>query len=950
MVDEKTVLFPSFRLANHTLKEDSAICSIGDSSHNAMFPAIGTNYTTPWAFVASEWELWGDGRSLIGDTDRILAVFSLLEKHGLEVSMGTAMQIARLVKNGYSALLDAENKNDSELSATEKAIMSLVADYSEFLDKWDYAELTEAMGAIEPYVRFSSVFVDANCILEEPYRAFFGKCEVIGASATDTIDDFSSSIDISIFRAEGTSAIEKMIFDECEKSLLDDGFKRIAIVSQYPTDQFDALAPNLCKLGIKCTKMDSQSFSKTVFGRFFLGVCRLLALAGEYGLSRFVEVEAFDWVSVASDISMNPYCAIAPFDRGCLSTRTTKSEKSNLSAKDLNGVWRADRTATVENGVMDLREVSASFARIESLFSGDANPFASIEAFERIARATFDDSQATLEIGAIQNVLSLMDSIAKFHLPSFYVPLIMQYMAANDVETFASEAFADKNGEDDAPEVVFISKAAVQNMPAAYFDEVVFSDVSDGFLNAKSRIDSTETIAKKFGLPTYDSTMQKARLSFAAALNSCKSKFVCVFPAHDVNSEESFTSFCFDELVDGLFDGKFSPKDVVSGHLEGKAVLDNGRTIEFRQMGEEKMQETVAQMFYAPKSFVKLPNVIRGKLYDLSLLDFLNHSTDPNGRTLPLISPSAIEKYLACPYQWFLDYGIKPTGLDEEFSNLERGSFAHELLRQFYDAWMKNHGSASFENDDFESVKSLYTEIAMKLLESQKGLEPNGGRYVPATLIETEEAMKLLESVLESIFYLNQLPNQFDLVASEYSISPFDESPVNVAYSDFFINGKADRVDASKDDGSFYVLDYKGSLKNHDAGLDCFKMTEDDKGNACLDPQVLPEHVQVLVYASVIAKLEKFGKLAEGAFYTSYRPKPKDPLIVGSYYSLAKELALLSNDASSVYIPFSEFLDLVERAVGIRLAAMKENDISERPANEAACKYCDYLDCERRLA
>lgn len=955
MVENKTILFSSFRQANTALKQAASFCKISKGASESISPSIGSLFTTPWSFIASEWELWGDGRELIGDTERILGILTLLEKYKLDVSMGTAMQIASLVKRGYTTLLRAENMHGEGFTETENSIVSLVKDYSEFLKKWDFAELTEAMDAIKPHIQFSNVLIDANCILEDPFKTFFESCEIAGNTSGDFVIDLDPSIDLEILRAEGTSAVEKMVYDECEQSVLENGFKKIAIVGQDPSSQFEALSQDFCELGFKCTKIDSLGFSKTFFGRFLLGVCRLLALSDDYGLSRTIEVEAFDWVSVATDIAMNPYSAIAPFDKECLYSKTVEFKTHNLNAKDMNSIWRADRTTTVENAIKDLHEISPSFTRIKSLFSGTGDPFASIGAFERIARAVFDESKVQLEINAIQDVLSTMESIAKFNLPAFYVPLIVQAMATNDIETFVADTRLDNSDALeisqvlDVPEIIFLSKSAIQTMPAGTFDEVIFSDVSDAFLNAKSHIDSTAHIAEKLGLPTHDSTMEKNRHVFAAALNASGKKFVCVFPAHDKNSQDSFTSFCFDEMIDGLFDGKIGPQDVVRGEIDQKSNNTN-QAISFNKMGEEKAQETLGRMFTPPETVEAFALVERGKLEDLSLLDFMNCSPNHSGSTLPVISPSSVETYLACPYKWFIDYVIKPSNLDESFSHIERGTFAHELLRQFYDAWKEVHGNTFFDENESSEVAALYTGIAKNLLESQTNLAPNSGRFVPSNLIELEEASKVIESTLESIFRLNALPKSFELAASEYSISPYGENPSYVEYADFFINGKVDRIDSCKTNGEFYVLDYKGSLKGHNAGLDSFELMNGEDGQSSLNPHVLPEHVQVLIYASVLSKLGVFGEQAKGAFYTSYRPKSNDPLMVGSYESLAKELGALSNKASSVGISFEDFLSLVEDALRVRLNELKISDIQENPASDSACKYCDYIECERRLA
>ena len=48
-----------------------------------------------------------------------------------------------------------------------------------------------------------------------------------------------------------------------------------------------------------------------------------------------------------------------------------------------------------------------------------------------------------------------------------------------------------------------------------------------------------------------------------------------------------------------------------------------------------------------------------------------------------MLSPSAIEAYLACPYRWFVERRLRPEPLDECFGAAEKGTFAHGLREAF---------------------------------------------------------------------------------------------------------------------------------------------------------------------------------------------------------------------------------------------------------------------------
>ena len=56
------------------------------------------------------------------------------------------------------------------------------------------------------------------------------------------------------------------------------------------------------------------------------------------------------------------------------------------------------------------------------------------------------------------------------------------------------------------------------------------------------------------------------------------------------------------------------------------------------------------------------------------------------GRSLPVLSASAIEAYLQCPYSWFIGRKVRIDGLDEGFGPVEKGTFAHGVYASLFEA------------------------------------------------------------------------------------------------------------------------------------------------------------------------------------------------------------------------------------------------------------------------
>lgn len=53
------------------------------------------------------------------------------------------------------------------------------------------------------------------------------------------------------------------------------------------------------------------------------------------------------------------------------------------------------------------------------------------------------------------------------------------------------------------------------------------------------------------------------------------------------------------------------------------------------------------------------------------------------------LSPSQFERYLSCPYRWYLDYSLRPREVDVIIGPRETGSISHALLKAFYDQWIQ---------------------------------------------------------------------------------------------------------------------------------------------------------------------------------------------------------------------------------------------------------------------
>lgn len=953
LIEPKTIIYPSFRLANDALKKYASAFACSSQKDNAhILPTLGIERTTPHAFVQSEWELWGDGRQILSDIVRCVLVLKLIDKYDLDTSIGTARQISDLIKKNFSDLVNLGENHLASLSYAQRCVVELIKEYSSLISECGYVELTEAIDLIKPHIQRSKIYLHSRCILDEPYRSAFAGCnnQEVSVAGHESVFGIDESIDLSFFRAEGTSAIDKMIYDEAVRVAPTEDIKKIAVIGQKAGQLFESLHEKLCALGYKCTKVASLPFAKTSFGRFFMASCKLLALAGKFELDKYIQTESLDWRSVASDIALSPYSSISEFDKKALNRKVSSKLDCVLCASDLNTVWRQDRTLSAETAVEDLKGLSASFSEIESLFLGEEEHKGFASLFEKAARTRFYGHEADLETRALFLFLSVLEYIEKFHLEINLAPSIAQLLIIDDEYSLVLKQERSKDAGEAFKEVTFTTFSLAKSIPEGFFDEVILSDVSDEALNAKTKIDSTASLAEKLGFQRTETTMEEVRTSFLSAVKSCAKSLVMIFPSHNKAAEETFTSFCLDEFVEEVLGSGTTSYDLVSGKAAIQSVEVGKRQFRFLVQGEEDVQQCFGRQFSGASSSALVQKVSRGNLCELSLADYLKHAKKDDGRTLLFISPSAIEDYIDCPYKWFLNRVIRPEAIDEGFSALEAGTFAHALLKRFYDAVMEKFKTVHFNANDKDEVNLLFQNIAQMLLREQADEDPASGRYVPVSNIEKNEASKFLSQILESINLLVGLPYGFNLAATEFEIGPYSKDPRLVEYAGFFLNGKIDRIDSSKTDDAFYVLDYKGSLTGKACGLGEFQIQRDDFGNKSFDPNVLPKHLQTIIYTSAVLELGVFGMNALGALYTSYKPKGEESLVEGSYSSACSSLDAISNKKSRVDISFGEFLGLVEDALASRLSYLKNGVISLSPSSKDSCKYCLYEGCKRRLS
>ncbi len=946
---ETYVLHANRALANFA-KVGSA-CAAFDSPEGGARACLGTQHATAADLAVSQWGLWGDGRAIVGDMHRLIEVYRLLEPHGLQPSVGTARQVASFLKRHLYSLEKAEF-DAFGLTEKEKAVCSLAAEYSRFLDESQLIELCQALPAIRDKVARLDVHAAGPLLLDEPLAGFY---EGLLGEGFDRVDagccdgGAKAAPELVLLEPEGATAVGKMVFDEAKASIAERGMSDVAIASSRPLDDYMAMAPALREAGAVCAFEASVPFQQTSFGRFFVSGCKLLAMAGFFGVKDVLEVTDEGWIDVATDVALSPYAGIAPFDSALLPSLRGDGRARAMGREDMNSVWRANRLLGANDAVSDLSAMSAAFQGFQVLFSLEGDPFAVLERFRADARRLHRGHRAMVEEAAVDAATDLLRAASDLRCPTSYMAL---FPACASLRVSAVDDAEEGTGrEGRKPFVMFVPIDGPSRMAPRSFDEVIACDVTDAYLNAREDAESTDGLAGQLGLRRLRRRMERSRAVFAASERAASERFACVLPLRDGESQESFASFAFDEFLERRFGGEI---DASQAKASARGAVPEGISAESASflesnvfgLGEERLVQGVGLQLSAPSTLLTLPKAERGRLTHLKLADFMRCGR-VGERALVSMSASAMEAYLDCPYKWFVERVVNPRRLDEEFGPLEAGNFAHGLLEGLYRGLASRFDAGRLRDVSPEDAYELFREASSAASKEQYASAPNEGRYVAATGVEALAAQRLVSCVWRSALLHRALPEDMRVVGMEYAIGSDDDGVAAAEYAGFALRGKVDRIDASEDGGAFAVIDYKGSIAGHAAGEDVVSFAPSEDGRD-IDPSSLPRHVQALVYAQALRRLGVFGGCCRGALYTSYKADSASGMVTGSYPAGDNALAAVSDPKSAVRMDFGDFLDMVERAVAARLDGVHASSIPLEPSYADACRHCSLSFCERR--
>lgn len=381
------------------------------------------------------------------------------------------------------------------------------------------------------------------------------------------------------------------------------------------------------------------------------------------------------------------------------------------------------------------------------------------------------------------------------------------------------------------------------------------------------------------------------RLLFAQSIAAAREHLTLSYCAADADGCESHRSPFLDELLDAYRDAEGNSKLGESyqmlAEVPGTYVGERGEREELRSLAY-RADASEPRIRAARRRLVEAP----------AKIDLPRALEECSQREV--FSASELETYLACPYRWFIERGLKPDGIDREFGAAEQGEFAHRLLATFY-RHLADEGisrlSPSTRDLSERVIAAAYDEVVDRIGPAASGREE----------FERRETLKWAYRITKEDAEILQgfIPRFVEW--------EFMEEPVDMG--GFLLRGRVDRIDVDSENRAV-ITDYKRSSGARAAEIE-------SKGK-----------IQLPLYMAAVStrlELEVIGGLYRGLRKKSTRGLVRKGEIEDS--------GITQRDA----LELGSFENIMETALELARAAadgIRRSHIARGPRTASACAGC----------
>ena len=852
--------------------------------------------------LADAWAISGDGRAPVTSQQRWAIVYTLLSSQDRIACTPGAVRLVGEFLQRYAGGLSRASRDALNIGEAEHALLSLSDSYDATLERMGLIELGEAACLLSDFDEGSRFVFDEPIDLPVEVERFFLERSAddalmervcaqlnLGRGAAPVLPEgVSANFSFPTGYEAVLSALRAEIAPERDEGMALSSHAACAVLTPRADELFEMVSSELCAAGAMVRLCSKVAFGRTAFGRALFA-------------ARDVVEGSTSWRLSAVDFAYSGF-----------------SGMTSGKARAFDQTLRADRLMTCADAAAYLETESPSFqwfavlsrsfdpeslARIERFMVDDARISARYLGQERGALHAYSlTAEGVMSVGGpYQVVLDLLDGAS---------------MTASCEVGDASRACAS---------VLIAPPSASDDFMEGEFDKVVVGDMSDIAYRVASNEGALDVLARKLGLVHDFDASGALRRRFARALRAARKEVSCVFSLRDAAGETAYPACFVDEFVSllpGFIDAQGYDEDLLGLPVE--------LALSAKRMGEDDLARCLGMSVEEPCGSAAYSRANRGQLMRSGILRGMKTVGEGQDEKV-VLSPSAIEAYLSCPYRWFAERRLRLTPLDEGFGAAEKGTFVHAAFAALFDE-LAERGVRRVGREELSLAHQVLDEVLDELQAHQP--ETEGTRLAALTRTEQLEVERLCDQIHTALDRMPLLPSQFSVLCHERAISVDD----GIDYAGARLIGRIDRVDIDEDARRFAVLDYKGSSAGYAAGVG-----EDDT----VDADNMPGKVQTLIYAQALRR-QLDGYSCAAALYLGYRARSNIEFAAGSFDEIAYDATSVARKASCVEMNFDRFLDHIEEALRPVVAQLTAGDIRCEPRTKDACAWCPYERCEGR--
>ena len=884
--------------------------------HANDFEYLGVKFTTPGLFLQDLFDISGVSGKLTDSAERLGILLGIYTSSDSEFenicSSGAIAFLTEFIENVGDWDAYIKRKDDIlggriEVSGLERDVYKLSDEYFKYLERT--GEFIEAAQFARRYAdlfkgKYDIELADKIDLKSYEYE-LFSKISVSEIEFESLeIEDAYKDINLDLNVMTGLRAQYKAISDEMSK--IDEGEKVLFVVN----DTLDAYEHVLAIANKKGIDAFITASANVCIGDTFIG--RAL-----YEYSDMASKK--DDINNIVDFSLSPYLGLDESVCFDIDKKLRGAELKN-----------SDEVLALIN-----KHAEFSLKNLTDFFDPNNNDkdlanrlilqLDKVNSLKRINKQ--------VETRAIDVISSIFENYSRV-CNVWDVSLVNAILDPSITASFSNVSDESKANEKNA-EITIASASNVVNLTQATFDRVVCFDTSELSYSIVEPRRSIDTTFESLNLHKMMSEYDKTRHAFTMLpqmLKGNNSNLTLYFLLRDAEETEISVSFPMQELISGRYPS-FDFEKITS------SLTNCG--INYRIYGEDDLLEAFGNVNKSSLGEGIEFNIDETGTYLFDkILDYIP-TKEINGEIYPILSPSQIEKYMQCPYKWFIENCISPYRIDKIFDNAFVGTFIHDTFKLVYDT-AKNDGFNRFYKGDDELIEKYVADAIQENIQEYLRNIDDLDKPNKSPRMENQDLSKLVRlagGMIGCIKQLSMFPDTMLVSEHESELS----SDLNTMFGGAIIKGRIDRVDIDKQNNTFCVVDYKSNTKSDYSLSDCLIRCDDDF--------VIPKHVQVYIYASCIAQTfanEGLDVKPSAAVYASYKSKSIDSErvcgVVTDVFATAETYPATDRKNISDFV---KYLNDLSDHVSIYIKELCRGNITPRPLDNA-CDYCMAKFCPAR--